>query len=229
MAVETAFYPPPPATFRGLDPNVPLRRYERRLPHWRQPGATYSVTFRLADALPQSKLRLLKQLQENWERAHPIPRSDEDWQSYDDEILREAERWLDAGYGACHFRERRWCEVLAERFHFFQDAQYRLHCYAILPNHAHLMLRPLSGHALEEIVGAMKGVSARLLNLELKQDGPLWQQESYDRLIRDGEHLWHEVQYFGRNPELAGVGEEAGWRRWIDPQWQAAGWGFRDE
>jgi len=36
--------------------------YHRNLPHWRQDGATYFVTYRLADSLPQCKLDELKEL-----------------------------------------------------------------------------------------------------------------------------------------------------------------------
>ena len=39
--------------FQPFDTRKPLRLYRRNLPHWRQDGATYFVTFRLDDALPQ--------------------------------------------------------------------------------------------------------------------------------------------------------------------------------
>ena len=73
---------PLPLGFRGLDPDLPIALYHRNLPHWRQTGATYFVTFRQADALPQEKLRWLKRLREEWERTHPPPRSDTDWRTY---------------------------------------------------------------------------------------------------------------------------------------------------
>jgi putative transposase len=53
--------------------------YTRHLPHWRQAGATYFVTFRLADALPEAKLTELNNLREHWEYMHPEPRSKADW------------------------------------------------------------------------------------------------------------------------------------------------------
>ena len=34
-----------PPGFRGLHPDIPVTMYERHLPHWRQDGATYFVTF----------------------------------------------------------------------------------------------------------------------------------------------------------------------------------------
>src|SRR5438552_189457 len=37
--------------FRGLDKHAPIKITRRHLPHWEQPGATYFVTFRLADSV----------------------------------------------------------------------------------------------------------------------------------------------------------------------------------
>jgi hypothetical protein len=75
----------------------------------------------------------------------------------------------------------------------------------------------------------MKGVTARHINTAFGTNGALWEEESYDRIVRDEEHLWLVIQYIGRNPRLAGLAHEAEWRRWIHPAWSAAGWGFRDE
>jgi hypothetical protein len=57
---EEPFNLPDPPGFRGLDPNLPIRFYQRHLPHWRQVGATYFVTFRLADSIPQAHSKLSK-------------------------------------------------------------------------------------------------------------------------------------------------------------------------
>src|SRR5690349_1494516 len=101
---------PPPRNFRGLDPGKPVRVYYRNLPHWRQEGATYFVTFRLGDSLPQDKLNFLKRLREDWEHSHPPPRTEQDWEEHSREIFRRTEAWLDEGYGACCFREPRHAE-----------------------------------------------------------------------------------------------------------------------
>jgi putative transposase len=67
----------PPPGFQGLDPNKPVTMYMRHLPHWRQDGATYFVTYRLGDSLPQEKLDELRQFKQEWEKQHPPPRSHE--------------------------------------------------------------------------------------------------------------------------------------------------------
>ncbi|MCA9143628.1 MAG: hypothetical protein KDB05_12615, partial [Planctomycetales bacterium] len=80
-----------PPNFRGLRPDIPVTVYYRHLPHWRQEGATYFVTFRLADALPQEKLRYLQRLRAEWERRHPPPRSEEDWAAYARGVMNQLE------------------------------------------------------------------------------------------------------------------------------------------
>ncbi|MEQ1854716.1 MAG: hypothetical protein ABMA01_24375, partial [Chthoniobacteraceae bacterium] len=37
---------------RFFDPFAAIRHTRNHLPHWQQPGATYFITFRLADAVP---------------------------------------------------------------------------------------------------------------------------------------------------------------------------------
>ncbi len=94
-----------------------------------------------------------------------------------------------------------------------------------MPNHCHLVIRPFDGADLEELIGGMKSVTARHITTALKQHGDLWQQESYDRIIRNTEHLHRVIQYIGRNPAQAGLPQST-WFRWIDPSWQQAGWDF---
>lgn len=49
---------PAPPGFQGFREDLALNSYELDLPHWRQDGATYFVTFRLGDSLPQSGRRM---------------------------------------------------------------------------------------------------------------------------------------------------------------------------
>ncbi len=219
---------PPPPGFSGLDPDKPIRTYQRHLPHWRQDGATYFVTFRQQDALPQEHLDFLKRLRDEWERTHPPPRSEQHWEEHTREIVRRTEAWLDEGYGSCCFRESRHVEQLAKALLHFQNERYFVSCYVVMPNHCHAIMRPLAGWELEDILQGMKGVAAQRVNSATGGSGSIWQEESHDRIIRDGEHLWHCIQYIGRNPRLAGLAPNA-WHRWTHPDWEQLGWRFMDE
>jgi putative transposase len=219
---------PPPPGFRGLISNQPLTVYSRHLPHWRQDGATYFVTFRLADSLPQIKLDELASLKQDWERQHPLPRSEVILQLWARQASERLERWLDEGMGKCVLKEPSLAALLTSALHHFDNDRYELHCFVIMPNHVHAMLRPLRPeYPLEEIVGSWKKFSARQINHVLGQSGELWQEETYDRIVRDEEHLWRVIQYIGSNSDRAGL-SRASCPLWIRPQWIELGWNFED-
>ena len=69
--------PLPALPFKAFEKDRPASISSRRLPHWRQEGATYFVTFRLDDALPQAATRRLQAERENWLRRHPASHSPE--------------------------------------------------------------------------------------------------------------------------------------------------------
>ena len=128
----------PPPGFEGLHPDRHVTRYVRHLPHWRQDGATYFVTFRLADSLPQEKLRELKRIKEDWERKHPPPRGDSDWQALSRETIERVENWLDQGLGSCVLAEESVAAEIVESMHYFDDERYELDCHVVMANHVHL-------------------------------------------------------------------------------------------
>lgn len=216
---------PLPPGFKGFDPHKHLRIYTRHLPHWRQDGATYFVTFRMGDSLPESKIDELKTLRAHWEYTHPQPWTDEAWRGYAREVMRRSEVWLDEGHGVCYFQQQRWIKDMNDRLQYFNGVRYQLSCSVIMPNHCHVVIRPYDGYELEDLLGAMKGVNARNINAAIGKQGEIWEQECYDRIIRDGEHLYRVIQYIGRNPAASAKPKEK-WPRWIEPGWVQAGWGF---
>lgn len=216
---------PAPPGFRGLDPQRPVRIYHRHLPHWRQDGATYFVTFNLADALPANKQREIQAMREEWERKYPPPRDEQTWLEYARMVFRYAEKAMDAGYGKCWFQQDDYSAELHRSLLHFHNQHYEVGCFVIMANHCHLTMRPFDNFDLEEELGAIKRTTARFVNSHEELSGKLWQEECYDRIIRDEEHLYQVVQYIGRNPSTAGIPQER-WRRWINPVWVANGWNF---
>ena len=69
-------------------------------------------------------------------------------------------------------------------------------------------------------VGALKGASAYHVNRLFGRSGPLWQQESFDRIIRTTENLEKKAEYICNNPVRAGLVESLEDYRWI---WRATG------
>lgn len=218
---------PPPPGFCGLDLRRPIEVYQRHLPHWRQAGATYFATFHLADALPAEKRRELVARRQEWERKHPPPCDGAAWTALARELFEETERCLDAGHGACWFARPEYAAELERAILHFQQQRYEVGCYAVMGNHCHLVIRPFESFSLEDEIGALKKASAYFVSRRESLHGEFWQQETYDRIVRDEEHLYRVVQYVGANPRRAGLPREQ-WRRWMNPAWQAAGWDFQE-
>jgi putative transposase len=218
---------PPPPHFVAFDPAGPVRVYYRSLPHWRQPGVTYFTTFRLADSLPSGRIRELAAQRAAWERANPAPRSAVQWRLLARTAIEHIERWLDEGAGSCILQQALAADIVEAKLRHLDGEQYELGAYIVMPNHVHALVRPFSDEVcpLEKIEQAWKGLSSREINASHRHEGQLWQRESYDRIVRDPEHLWRCLQYIGDNPRRANLAPDQS-RRWVSGRWKQAGWDF---
>src|SRR5256886_5116906 len=189
--------------FRAIDPRDEIVRRRRNLPHWEQKDATYFTTFRLADAVPQDVLRQWKEELKTWRKFHPEPWDEKTAAEYRKRFLQVREDWLDQSHGSCVLRDAKLAQVVAEALQFFDGQRYHLDAFVVMPNHVHVLVQPLPGHPLNEIVRSWKSYTARQINKALDRSGTLWMQESFDRVVRDWDSLVRCRAYVARNPEKA--------------------------
>ncbi len=100
---------------------------------------------------------------------------------------------------------------------------YELYVAVVMPDHVHVILTPLIDErrrqifSLIEIMRGIKGAAGREINQRMGRDGAVWQEESFDHVLRSSEGLDAKVEYVLQNPVRSGlVGD---WReyRWA---WQ---------
>ena len=191
----------------GAPRGAPRGWYSRGyLPHRDVAGLQQAITFRLADSLPQEKLR---GLEAELERLPEGERSAE--------RRRRIERWLDAGMGCCALRHPAVAAQVRASLGHFDGERYRLLAWCVMPNHVHALIEPLG--PLATIVQGWKSVTARWalarngeLNLGIPDPRHLWMREYWDRYIRDAHHRRRVVDYIHRNPVKAGLcAEPAAW------------------
>jgi REP element-mobilizing transposase RayT len=87
-----------------------------------------------------------------------------------------------------------------------------------MPNHVHLLFTPLGNEcgdpfSLAEIMKGIKGTSSRNINKLMKRKGQLWQDESFDRIMRTGE-FQSKLAYIISNPINAGLTSKPGEYQW---------------
>jgi putative transposase len=85
---------------------------------------------------------------------------------------------------------------------------YTLIACIVMPGHVHVILTPHEGYTLTRIMKGMKGKSARLINNISALSGSIWQNESYDRIIRDRKELLNKINYIINNPVKKGLTDD---------------------
>jgi carbamoylphosphate synthase large subunit/REP element-mobilizing transposase RayT len=200
---------PPVATsrFRPVDPRAPVIQTRRRLPHWEQQGATFFITFRLADAVPQKLLRQWKEELETWRKFHPEPWDASTKYEYQKRFHDAREAWLDQGHGECILRRPQIAATIANSLRHFDGDRYALDSFVVMPNHVHVLVRPHESHSLSEILHSWKSFSAKEINKLRERSGAVWQDENYDRMVRDFAELERYRDYIKENPVAAKLGD----------------------
>jgi REP element-mobilizing transposase RayT len=165
----------------------------RKLPHF-DGEVTQFITFRLADSLPQPVLKRLTLEIENGKLN-----------SDSDEYRQIVEEYLDRGAGECILKDRNVAKIVMSTFLYEDGRSCDLKAWVIMPNHAHILVRLRSGYDLAGLMKRIKGVSARKINQYLGRSGSVWQQDYFDRYIRDAQHFSDVFQYIENNPVVAGL------------------------
>ena len=109
----------------------------------------------------------------------------------------------------------------------WKTKRYELFAACVMPDHVHLLLEPAikgSGpkdeaifFSLTEILQTIKSFTAHEINRLEKTKGPVWETESFDRLIRSERDLQEKFEYMTGNPwaaRLVGPEEDYEWAWW---------------
>ena len=105
---------------------------------------------------------------------------------------------------ACKHHDQRTCHMLAA---------------VVMPDHVHLIVVPLVDEEKKCVVPlfwisrSIKGFSAREINKRIGRKGQVWQDESFDHVIRKGD-FEAKLDYLRQNPVRKGLA-----RSWEEYQW----------
>ncbi|MEO7098671.1 MAG: transposase [Luteolibacter sp.] len=184
-----------------LSPDREIRKHGDNLPHWQQADAMQFVTFRLGDALPAERVRYWKEQRRIWLLNFPKPWDAEIESEYNRRFTWKIESWLDESTGSCLLKDSDAREILSTSLMRFQGDRVRHEAWVIMPNHVHLLFKPLV--PIEKLIQAWKSFSALKIG-----KGSIWQRNYRDTLIRDRDHFINAVRYIRNIPVKAGLSED---------------------
>jgi len=190
-----------------FDPKEPVADLKGTFPHWRQDGATYFVTFRLADSLPEEKWKKWIKEKKRWLDEHPEPRDAATRREYYQLFPNRLQSWMDAGYGNCQLAGQGQKELVEKALKKLDGTRYRLHEFVVMPNHVHVLVSPLEDNLLSDILHSWKSYTASELNrLSGTKGSPVWQKESFDHIVRNERQMARIRKYIQENPKQCGRG-----------------------
>lgn len=91
---------------------------------------------------------------------------------------------------------------------------YLLIAIVIMLDHVHILFCSHKEYSLSRIMKGIKGVTARQINLTRATTGSIWQDESFDRIIRNDSELQEKFYYMANNPIKAGLVSNTTEYRW---------------
>ncbi len=181
----------------GGDTRGPSKGWHHRgyLPHFDDQTKIQTITYRLADSLPQNLLQ--RQVAEL------------DTPDGDTAYLQRIEGHLDRGYGSCCLKAPEIANIVINSWLRFDSVRYDIFEYVVMPNHVHILMAAREGFPFSDIIKGFKSFTAREINRQLGRQGQLWQEDYWDRYIRNTRHFEAAARYIRENPVKAGLVKSA--------------------
>jgi REP element-mobilizing transposase RayT len=196
--------------------------YRRRLPHIQPEGATFFITFRLANSLPIKVLEKLREEQPEVKKRLDgiVDKKEREKQSVleNRRFFRDWDNVLDTmAFGEKYLSNSQVADMVAESIRFRNGKVYDMHAFCVMPNHVHLVYTPLEEQegkyvSLSKIMHSLKRYTAHEANLILGREGDFWQHGNYNHYICDMPELDRIIKYVLYNPCKAGLVDE--WIKW---------------
>ncbi|MEK7724064.1 MAG: transposase [Acidobacteriota bacterium] len=171
-----------------------LKRWHSRgyLPHFEGGEICQFLTLRLGDSLPQNVwIKWKTELEQEKDETKKIV------------LNQRFESYLDEGYGNCFLRDERIASQVQESLLHFDLIRYKLLAWVIMPNHVHFLIKPINNHKISEIIKKLKTFTAHEANKIMNRQGKFWQEDYFDRYIRNYEHFTKTTDYIENNPVKA--------------------------
>jgi len=174
------------------------------LPHFDLSGFYQAITYRLWDSLPGS--------------AGVPPASSPQTNEEKAERRKQIEQNLNKGYGSCILKDKAIATIVVNAWKYFDGKRYDLLAYVVMPNHVHVLIKTYEGFPLSKVIHSWKSFTAHAINTYLKggdicgrdarapgSSPKVWQNEYFDRFIRDERHFVQAIAYIHENPVKAGL------------------------
>lgn len=190
-----------------------IEQHRRFLPHFQAAEQIINLTWRLAFTLPHHLIDLHTEIHE---QLHEVKQQKDSHRKHQ-QILAYTKMIedYDAILGRCEDAHLSLCEpriavMMCNAFKFYDTNLYELHAFCLMPNHIHLLIKPLQNHKgeyckISGIVQRLKSYTAKEINHIIGKEGKVWGDDYFDRFIRNQDDYNNTVNYILYNPVKANL------------------------
>ncbi len=90
--------------------------------------------------------------------------------------------------------------LIADAINYYNESRYWLHGFVVMDDHVHGVVRIAPQCSVQKTVQNWKSFTSHKLIKQGEREGQLWQQEYFDRIIRDASAIESILEYIKNNP-----------------------------
>jgi RecG-like helicase len=115
--------------------------------------------------------------------------------------------------------------IVLDAFRHFHGKRYELYAACVMADHTHVLLQPSPKEydandnavfwSVAKLMQSIKSFTAHQINKLQNTSGPVWEKESFDRLIRSDRDLQEKFHFILRNPWDSGVSKQNEDYQWV--------------
>jgi REP element-mobilizing transposase RayT len=97
--------------------------------------------------------------------------------------------------------EAEYAKAILDTFQFFRERrEAKLYGYVVMPDHIHLIIRPLEPHTISGLMRRLKTFTAKTIG-----EGPIWGEGFWSEVVPNDASLRQKLNYVHANPVRAGL------------------------
>ena len=178
------------------------------LPHYDIKYKFQFITLREYGSIPQS---ILKTIEDKTIKFNEDFLKYNSFTHYERQIriqhlrLKLFEKYQDCGYGRCLFKKKEIANIIKEALLFYNDKNYEIISWVIMPNHIHLLVYLYPNYELAKFIHYVKSITTNKIKKYIDISEKIWSNDYFDRYIRNHFHYCKTVNYIRMNPVKAGL------------------------
>lgn len=178
---------------------------------------SHFITFQLKNTIPYDKWKKYKSLIQS--EISQIKNKNSGKEELDKEyynILKTNHLYIDeiidtAEFGEAFLQEYKYASIVEESIRMKSKKDFFLIAYSIMPNHVHLLIKNIR-EPVYMILKSIKSLSERRINIVRENQEKIWQQESFESIIKTKKEQEDSIRYILNNPVRADLVKY--WKRW---------------